>query len=290
MINNYQDLTTLDVEDDGETHVQKAPPRLPPTRLWRPNLCPSRRLVLILLGLSGILTLTAIVFGAKSNAFSSQLQGVQETLQSMNQSVGAEMASLQTQGKDTELKMTQAEGEVKQLTEQTEADNARLLAQALALQSELRSTICDLEDFKHSRTGGQETCCPKGWVDFRKNCYWESRADMTWEDAKVDCEDKGAHLAIINSYEEQRFLAVRVKNYLMWIGLTDASGSWKWLDGTSYTVREQDWAPGQPDNWYGHGLGGGEDCAHFTDNGRWNDDHCAHRHGWICEMEAKQQQ
>ena len=47
----------------------------------------------------------------------------------------------------------------------------------------------------------------------------------------------------------------------------------------------RNWRPEQPDDWYGHGLGGGEDCAHFTDDGRWNDDVCQRPYRWVCETE-----
>ncbi|XP_015275796.1 PREDICTED: asialoglycoprotein receptor 1 [Gekko japonicus] len=133
---------------------------------------------------------------------------------------------------------------------------------------------------------GAGVCCPPGWISFRTNCYWDSRAGKSWEDAKSDCEDKDSHLVIINSYEEQLFVSQHVRPRFTWIGLTDASGSWKWIDGTPYTIRPEDWRDEQPDNWYGHGLGGGEDCAHLHDDGRWNDDHCSRLYGWVCEMEA----
>lgn len=47
----------------------------------------------------------------------------------------------------------------------------------------------------------------------------------------------------------------------------------------------RNWRPLQPDDWYGHGLGGGEDCAHFTPDGRWNDDVCQRPYRWVCETE-----
>lgn len=47
----------------------------------------------------------------------------------------------------------------------------------------------------------------------------------------------------------------------------------------------RNWRPEQPDDWYGHGLGGGEDCAHFTDDGRWNDDVCQRPYRWVCETQ-----
>ena len=47
----------------------------------------------------------------------------------------------------------------------------------------------------------------------------------------------------------------------------------------------RNWAPEQPDDWYGHGLGGGEDCAHITVDGRWNDDVCPRPYRWVCEAQ-----
>ncbi|XP_029339791.1 C-type lectin domain family 10 member A-like isoform X1 [Mus caroli] len=47
----------------------------------------------------------------------------------------------------------------------------------------------------------------------------------------------------------------------------------------------RNWRPLQPDNWHGHMLGGGEDCAHFSYDGRWNDDVCQRHYHWICETE-----
>lgn len=47
----------------------------------------------------------------------------------------------------------------------------------------------------------------------------------------------------------------------------------------------RNWRPEQPDDWYGHGLGGGEDCAHFTEDGGWNDDVCQRPYRWVCETQ-----
>lgn len=44
-----------------------------------------------------------------------------------------------------------------------------------------------------------------------------------------------------------------------------------------------EWMPGQPDDWRLHGLGGGEDCAHFHRDGRYNDDHCTRKYRFVCK-------
>ena len=53
--------------------------------------------------------------------------------------------------------------------------------------------------------------------------------------------------------------------------------SWLW------SSPRRNWKPGQPDDWHGHGLGGGEDCAHFHPDGQWNDDACQRAYRWVCE-------
>ena len=62
----------------------------------------------------------------------------------------------------------------------------------------------------------------------------------TWKEAEKYCEKQGGHLVTIGSSGEQRFVEGLIRyeektNY--WIGLTQKSGKWKWVDGTklSYT-------------------------------------------------------
>lgn len=66
-------------------------------------------------------------------------------------------------------------------------------------------------------------------------------------------------------------------------------GSSAWLSvgflGPNLSLFPRNWRPDQPDDWHGHGLGGGEDCAHLTADGRWNDDVCRRPYRWVCETE-----
>nr|XP_060635892.1 asialoglycoprotein receptor 1-like [Anolis sagrei ordinatus] len=80
---------------------------------------------------------------------------------------------------------------------------------------------CELEDVKHNRTGTNKgICCPKGWLPFARNCYWFSNSEMKWEDAKLDCENKEAHLVIITTYLEKMFVVAHTKPRNFWIGLS----------------------------------------------------------------------
>ncbi|XP_013364575.1 PREDICTED: CD209 antigen-like protein C isoform X2 [Chinchilla lanigera] len=83
--------------------------------------------------------------------------------------------------------------------------------------------------------------CPWNWEPFQGNCYLFSRTLGTWESSVSSCQDMGAHLVIINSIEEQRFLRywnIR-RNQLTWIGLSDQKreGSWRWVDHTPLQLR-----------------------------------------------------
>ncbi|XP_070585948.1 asialoglycoprotein receptor 1-like [Erythrolamprus reginae] len=287
MTRDYQDLTmTFDPENEDTPQI-KAPPKLPQSHTWARRTFPSRRLVLILLVLSFILTISVLVFGIKGHFYNSELKETQDSVNSLNQTVGQQFAKLQDKESDVETKLKQLEVRVKQLTDEANVATTHLLKQLKDLRKNNIALNCDFLDFKHNRTDRKEACCPKGWDAFRKSCYWENRQEMSWQDAKTECESYDAHLVIINSYEEQQFVAVRVKPNFMWIGLTDSSGSWTWVDSSSYTMVSRDWCPEQPDNWYGHNLGGGEDCAHFHRSGCWNDDHCTRHYGSVCEMEME---
>ncbi|XP_053218220.1 asialoglycoprotein receptor 1-like [Podarcis raffonei] len=282
MSRDYNDLATMSEDGDCEIQLRNASQKRPPGLSWRQRICPSRRLVLILLGVGAILTIAIIVFGAKGSDHISQLLGLKDEITSMNQSLGEGMVASQHKEADTEAKMKDLEGKVKELAEKAEAAKTQLLTRLKDMQKSFRLMYCELEDFKNNRT---EECCPKGWDFFRKSCYWESGKRKSWEEAKVNCEVQNAHLVIIDSIEEQQFVAVRVHPQYMWIGLTYTGGSWKWVDGRPYTFRQGDWVPGQPDNSSSHGLLGGENCVHFHSDGRWTDDHCTLDFGWICEME-----
>ncbi|CAN2391211.1 asialoglycoprotein receptor activity, partial [Pristimantis euphronides] len=131
--------------------------------------------------------------------------------------------------------------------------------------------------------GSEEITCPTDWTKHQLSCYFNADEGRSWSEARKVCVAKAAHLVVINTEEEQIFLVSLSKGRYTWIGLTDVSGQWKWVDGTKYESTPKNWIDGQPDEYYGHGLGGGEDCAHLHNTGQWNDDHCSRQYRYICE-------
>ncbi|XP_077330045.1 uncharacterized protein LOC143964305 isoform X2 [Lithobates pipiens] len=128
--------------------------------------------------------------------------------------------------------------------------------------------------------------CSEGWSHYGLSCYYLSSDKKPWNDAKKDCENKEAHLVVINGEEEMNFLRGITNNQLFWIGLTDADGTWSFVDGTSYDMAPKFWIKGQPDDYKGHGLGGGEDCAALESGYEWNDRHCSEGIKYICEKKV----
>ncbi|KAM9312369.1 asialoglycoprotein receptor 1-like [Gastrophryne carolinensis] len=133
--------------------------------------------------------------------------------------------------------------------------------------------------------GSEDFTCPSGWQKFQLNCYFYASTGKSWTESKKACEEKDSHMIVINTDEEQNFAFGMTKGKYTWIGLTDVSGNWKWVDGTKYSSTIKNWIPGQPDEYFGHGLGGGEDCAHLHGDGKWNDDHCSRPYNYLCEMD-----
>uniref|UniRef100_A0A4W4EXQ3 C-type lectin domain-containing protein n=1 Tax=Electrophorus electricus TaxID=8005 RepID=A0A4W4EXQ3_ELEEL len=92
----------------------------------------------------------------------------------------------------------------------------------------------------------QGTKCPS----FSFNLYYFSFTERHWEDSKLFCRRRGGDLVIINSREEQEFLLNSLGSRYAWIGLTNDTGVWKWVDGTALTT--------------GNSRSKNEDCAVMT--------------------------
>ncbi|XP_017542860.1 C-type lectin domain family 10 member A [Pygocentrus nattereri] len=144
---------------------------------------------------------------------------------------------------------------------------------------------CVFNKFKNNDT--QDHCCPLDWTPFSSHCYYFSDYGMSWHQAQDKCESMKAELLILKSKEEKEFVVQRTKPHYYWLGLSDErTGQWEWLDGTPFAIVRSEWMPGQPDDWTAHGLGGGEDCAHFHRDGRYNDDHCSRDYRFVCKAHS----
>ena len=64
---------------------------------------------------------------------------------------------------------------------------------------------------------------------------------LSWDEAQEQCEQRGGHLAVVTSEEEQRFLEIKImdSNAIYWLGgFYDIDGEWKWVTGEDMTYKE----------------------------------------------------
>uniref|UniRef100_A0ACB8EWP9 Uncharacterized protein n=1 Tax=Sphaerodactylus townsendi TaxID=933632 RepID=A0ACB8EWP9_9SAUR len=268
---DYQDLKSTDMAEEGRKHFGRG---LPPPQSALDRICPTSRLLLLVAGLCAVLSLLVIIMGTKGAQFGTAQQETWESLQSFNKTVSVGLSSLQQKRNSTSSRLTTLEQTLGREGNETEKIKKRLESLLAILHQDSNSLRCQLVELQSN--GTEETKEAGGETNWRP-----------WMEAKRDCEGKESHLIIINSPEEKKFVDELRRSAYMWIGLTDVSGTWKWVDETGYTVRSEDWGEGQPDHWYGHTLGGGEDCVHTYPDGRWNDNHCSRSFAWMCEKELK---
>ncbi|XP_073474312.1 asialoglycoprotein receptor 1-like [Aquarana catesbeiana] len=156
--------------------------------------------------------------------------------------------------------------------------------------SDLQKSVANITDDLNKikliiNKGSSNPLCSEGWRHYGLSCYYLSSDSKPWNASKKECEDRKARLVVINSEEEMNFLRGIANKQTFWIGLTDADGTWRWVDGTSYDITPKFWEQNQPDDWTGHGLGGGEDCAALKYGNDWNDAPCSEKvhEKYICE-------
>ncbi|XP_053086477.1 C-type lectin domain family 10 member A isoform X2 [Pangasianodon hypophthalmus] len=145
--------------------------------------------------------------------------------------------------------------------------------------------LSDLSDLRTELENSNKTTplCKTGWIQFESKCYFFSEHFKTWDGARNYCRNENGMLVKVETEEEMNFLTRSRKDY--WVGLTDeTTGEWRWDDGSPFVRNSEWWEEGQPDNWDGHGLGGGEDCAHLTVIRKLNDNHCSIQMRFICQI------
>ncbi|NXU79577.1 CL17A protein, partial [Oreotrochilus melanogaster] len=155
--------------------------------------------------------------------------------------------------------------QLKELKQQ-QSRNSELLTAVLGDTKKLSEILC--------------TSCPGGWRQFLKTCYFFSGATKPWLGAKEFCDSYDAHLAVVETEQEDKFLATHIlEDREFWLGLSDihSEGDWLWVNGHPLTFSL--WNKGEPNN-----VGAqGEDCATIYSSGRWNDVSCTSSKFWICE-------
>ncbi|KAM5306468.1 C-type lectin domain family 10 member A-like [Glossophaga mutica] len=297
----YENLQSL----ESEKKSQGIRNGLPVPQVFLQHLCSGPCLLLLFLGLSLLLLVGICVVGSKSSKIQRDLETLRATYSNFTSDTEAEVQALHAQGGRLQETITSLKAEVENHRQQLQAARSLndkvfslesklekeqqelkagysdMVMRVQELARDLNSLSCQMAVLKSN--GSQKTCCPINWLEHESSCYWFSSTGRPWPEAEKYCQMVNAHLVVINSRQEQDFVQQHIGSSYTWMGLSDPEGVWKWVDGTDYETNFKNWKPGQPDDWQGHGLGGGEDCAHFHPDGRWNDDVCQRPYHWICE-------
>ncbi|XP_064496579.1 C-type lectin domain family 2 member D-like [Pseudopipra pipra] len=75
--------------------------------------------------------------------------------------------------------------------------------------------------------------CPEAWVGYNRVCYYLSRDEGNWEQARDRCSKLGASLAVLSD-KEMGFLFRLNGNLDYWLGLQRRGERLQWVDGSSY--------------------------------------------------------
>nr|XP_033703522.1 C-type lectin domain family 10 member A [Tursiops truncatus] len=300
----YEDLQYLESEGKSQGFTDG----LPALETFLQRLLSSTRSFLLSLGLSLLLLVGICVIGSQNSKFQRDLATLRTTFSNFTSNTTAEVQALKSQGGSLQEMITSLKAEVESHKQELQAGTSGLqglkeqkphpghcphcpsvcvpgysemLLRVQQLVKNLNSLTCKMAALKSN--GSQNNCCPTSWLEHEGSCYWFSSSGKPWPEAEKYCQQEDAYLVVINSREEQDFVQAHIGSSYTWMGLSDLDGVWKWADGTDYETNFKNWKPGQPDDWQGHGLGGGEDCAHFHPDGKWNDDACQRPYHWICE-------
>ncbi|XP_041925400.1 asialoglycoprotein receptor 1 [Alosa sapidissima] len=271
--NNYHDdfHNTESSDDQAFWRKEDKPPAS--TSRWRLYVVYS----LIAIVLMALIITVAMNNGQASGRFSA----LEESLTSINNTYQALISSVENKdvANRQEINRLQFSLLIMQKKLDKVGDSVKSLPE---LENQLSEFKCSLMRLMRNDTNME--CCPLGWVAYSSHCYFFSGEGMSWYSSRDSCVSHGASLLVLKSPAEKHFVISRTMPMFYWLGLSDErTGEWEWLDGTPYTVMRSEWMPGQPDDWRLHGLGGGEDCAHFHRDGRYNDDHCSRRYRYVCK-------
>uniref|UniRef100_A0AAY4DNH5 C-type lectin domain-containing protein n=1 Tax=Denticeps clupeoides TaxID=299321 RepID=A0AAY4DNH5_9TELE len=136
------------------------------------------------------------------------------------------------------------------------------------------------------------TCLPD-WLPFEDSCYFISTMNRIWKNSQEFCAERGGHLAIIHTAEEQYIIMESLFIIIChwnayWFGISDEKleGSWQWVDGTELVGGF--WEVGEPNNHIN------EDCGYIVKTqvlsrkptSSWYDAPCSMSLPFICEKEV----
>ncbi|XP_073472483.1 uncharacterized protein [Aquarana catesbeiana] len=147
----------------------------------------------------------------------------------------------------------------------------------------ISGVVGKLADGIRKEHGPSTPLCETHWVHYGLNCYYKSWNAESWENARKNCQHNMSDLVVINGEDEMNFLYHFSEQEVTWIGLAEKSGTWKWVDDTSYEMTPTHWQYGGPYTWPASDLKGKDECAYLVNEHSWSHDNCSLKFMYICE-------
>ncbi|XP_077183437.1 C-type lectin domain family 17, member A-like isoform X2 [Paroedura picta] len=150
------------------------------------------------------------------------------------------------------------------------------------IQKSLRNDLTELQGiiaFLCKHMSISYSACPPKWRARENACYYFSSNTKTWSESLSYCAGQSAHLASVESDEEQAFLRDSISTKgTHWLGTTDIErdGKWRWSEDDKL-VTISFWDIGEPKKGYN------KDCGIMYPNGSWAADACSLPYHWICK-------
>ncbi|XP_076446344.1 macrophage mannose receptor 1-like [Babylonia areolata] len=153
-----------------------------------------------------------------------------------------------------------------------------------------RPFVCEINSDKppYTQNPTSGVCEGHGWTAYASHCYaFYVTERVTFAHADFTCSQQGASLVSIHSQATNQFLQTQAKARSavpLWIGFRRPDqGAYSWRDGSS--VDFTNWDTNNPKGTGGDGSA--LRCGQLSPwNGRWIDDECSAKFGYIC-MKSK---
>ena len=130
----------------------------------------------------------------------------------------------------------------------------------------------------------KESSCPSDQIKLESSCYYFSKNETTWHEARRIRQQKGGDLAVPKNNAENKAIFKFLKRNCLnkpFIGLFRNESDEEFYTVQNIKPKFVNWQPLQPDNFRGV-----EDCAHYWQNtDKWNDVSCNNYYSFICQGE-----
>ena len=130
--------------------------------------------------------------------------------------------------------------------------------------------------------------CPDGWKIFEDSCYFYHDTSIDLMDARRFCKEQDSQVLVINSEEENRFIANSFGGEPVWLGmwLDKSSMTWKLLneeEATFNKVLDIGRYNGYDDGYYYYG----NMCVLYDrSHESWKAEDCSNEYPVVCESLA----